>query len=221
MPATTSHKARELSVSDIPTDRPVITLDVDGVLNAFDHGRKLHSWQRPIEDDPVLFRINHSRRVQVPQEMCDEFGYYGGHSFKITWSDELMGELEDVARKGAATLVWLTSWNEFADFLGWNCFWRRRPSPVLGYVDCTLGGRRSSYAGKVSAIDGICDAMQAAHPDGDVPYVISFDDDRPWESRMWNDPHAKPLPAFFQGIGTDPRHGITKSQLDGVLELIG
>lgn len=221
MPARTSHKARPLSVSDIPADKPIVTLDIDGVLNAFDHGKRLRSWQRPIEDAPTLFRINHRQRIRVPREMCERHGYRYGQSFKITWSDDLMDAIEAAAKAGDATFVWLTSWNEFADFLGWRCFWRGRPSPVLGYLDCTQGGASHAYTGKVGAFEELCWRMESAHPDGDIPGIVAFDDDKPWESRMWNERGAQPMPAFFHGVGTDPRHGITKSQWDETMGLLG
>lgn len=217
MPRGTAHKAKELHVWEIPTDRPVITLDIDGVLNAFDHGRRLPSWQVPFEDDPSPYRINHSQRVTLPAEMCREYGYLPGQSFTITWSDDLMADIAEVARDGQATLVWLTSWNAYADFLGWRCFWRGEPSPVLGYIDSTYGGTRSSYVGKVRALDALCERMLFERPDNPLP-VIAFDDDQPWDSKRWDG--SGMMPSFFHGFATDRRHGITRSQWDGVLDLI-
>ena len=218
MPRETSHKANELPIWEVPTDKPIITLDIDGVLNAFDYGRRLHSWQRPIEEEPALYRINHSQKVVLPVEMCDEYGYLRGRSFVITWSDELMADIAEVARTGEATLVWLTSWNAYADFLGWKCFWRKEPSPVLGYVDSTNGDTRSSYVGKVKVLDALCERMLFERPDNPLP-VIAFDDDQPWDSKRWDG--SGMMPGFFHGIATDPRHGITKSQWDGVLGILG
>lgn len=224
MVARTAHKARELAIADIPLDRPIVTLDIDGVLNAFDHGRERHEWDLPIEYAPMPYRINHSRKVTIPAEMCEQMGYWPGQSFRITWSDDLMADIAELAATGKVTLVWLTSWNEFADFLGWKCFWRGQASPVLGYIDCMLGGRRSSYAGKLIVLRSICQAMADAHPDGDAPMVVAYDDDAPWEWRGWrdgDDDGRETLPDFFLGMKTDPRYGITKSQWEDVLEELG
>lgn len=217
MARKTSHKARGLQVGEVPTDRPIITLDIDGVLNAFDHGRELKSWQRPFEDDSVTYPINHSQMVRLPAEMCDEFGYFRGKGFVITWSDDCMADIARLAREGRATLVWLTSWNAYADFLGWKCFWRGEPSPVLGYIDSTNGGTRSSYVGKVRVLDALCERMLLERPGDPLP-VIAFDDDQPWDSKRWDGSGL--MPSFFHGVATDPRHGITKSQWDGMLELL-
>ena len=220
MPKREVPKARILDVSDIPTDRPVITLDIDGVLNAFDHGRSLPSWQKPIEDNPVTHDITDRKKVTLPTEMCEKCGYREGQSFVITWARTLMDDIAELAESGRATIVWLTSWNEFADWLGDECFWPGGKSPATGCIDCTIGGSRSSYAGKIRCLREICDALVAAHPDGDAPPVVSFDDDAPWDYQGWGR-NEKPLPGFFHGIQTDPRHGITMTQWEEMLEIVG
>lgn len=218
----TAHKAREISARDIPTDRPVITLDVDGVLNAFDHDRGSRMMGRRLEEAPVPYRINHSRKVTLPAEMCHQHGYGLGKSFRITWSDDCMADILSVAKSGMASIVWLTSWNEFADFLGWRCFWRGEPSPAIGYIDCTTGGMRSSYVGKLLAFFEVCEAMSDAHPDGDIPPVIAIDDDSPWTPRDWyREGGDDPLPDFFHGVATDPCYGLTRSQWEDVLGIFG
>jgi hypothetical protein len=196
-------------------------LDIDGVLNAFDHAHGRRPWLRPVEDAPEPYRINHARKVTLPAEMCHKMGYLPGKSFTITWSDDLMGDIKAVVDDGLASIVWLTSWNEFSDFLGWKCFWRGLPSPAVGYMDCMLGGRQSAYTGKLISLIEICAAMEKAHPDGDVPAVISLDDDSPWMYSSWaSDDATGSLAPFFHGIATDPSYGITKSQWKNVLSLI-
>lgn len=221
MPRVTSHKARELHVEDIPMDKPIITLDVDGVLNAFEYVRERYPWPFQVTDVPETYRINHSRKVVLPAEMCHQMGYWPGKSFTITWSDDLMADIAAVAEAGKANIVWLTSWNEFADFLGWKCFWRGNPSPAIGYVDCTLGRTRSSYVGKIHALWEMCSAMKAACHDGEeAPGIVAFDDDAPWDYRSWNK-EDEPFPSFFRGVATNPRYGITKTQWRTVLDILG
>lgn len=211
--------ARELSVADIPMDRPIVTLDIDGVLNAFDHGRELASWQRPVEDDPITYDIDHREDVEIPEQMCRDFGQPIGRSYWITWSSDLMADIAELAATGAVTIVWLTSWNGYADFLANTRFWPGADSPAAGFIDVTHGQRRHAYGGKVAIMDALCEAMMAAHPNDDPLPVIAFDDDQPWTAKTWDG--SGMMPWFFHGIGTDPRFGITLSQWMGALDLIG
>lgn len=212
-------RARIVGIDEIPADRPVVTLDIDGVLNAFDHGRPRYSWQRPAEDEPVPYDITDVRRVTLPGEMCDECGYRHGQSFEIAWSADLMADIAELAESGKATIVWLTSWNDFADWLWATHLRPDSPSPAFGCLDCTAGRTCSSHAGKVRVLRELCDMLEAVHPDGDAPPVVSFDDDAPWDYQGWGR-SERLLPDFFHGVRTDPRYGITMSQWDGMLELI-
>lgn len=225
MPATTAHKARELTVADIPMDRPIVTLDIDGVLNAFAARREGFSRRLLLDDDPTHYELSHSQRVVIPSEMRRLHGYRPGTSFRITWSDELMADIRILSESGDATVVWLTSWNAFADFLGWRCFWGDGPSPALGFLDSTTGMRRSSYAGKFVVLEELCKAMEVAHPDGDILPVIAIDDDAPWEERLWlsldrTGEMDDPWPGCFHGIMTNPRYGITRTEWQEILALV-
>lgn len=213
----------EIAIADVPTDKPIITLDIDGVLNAFDHGRDRPTWAADWEDDPIPYDIDHSERVTIPDEMCDEYGYMRGRSFVIQWASGLMEDLSEIAKSGKATFLWLTSWNAYAGFLANTCFWPDGSSPVSAYVDTTNGGYRSSYAGKVIAMDDLCERMMVDRPDDPLP-IVSFDDDAPWESKAWNLGTSRGgalMPSFFHGIGTDPRNGITRSQIAALRDLLG
>lgn len=202
--------ARLVAVADIPTDRPIITLDIDGVINAYDNGREPSPYQPKVEDAPKPYAVNRSETIRLPYKPTGAYGHVSKREFLIQWSDVLTAEIARIADEGKATLVWLTSWQDEAGLLASEMLWPGRPSPVLGYVDAKGDATRCTYASKRLAMRAICDAMETTRPDDPLP-VISFDDDMPWDATAWGG--GAEFPGFFHGIATDPRFGITESQL--------
>ena len=209
-----------LGIGDVPVDRPIVTLDIDGVLNAYDSDRGPSPWVPPCEPLPVPYGLDRREDVRIPDEMCEEYGRRPGATLTITWSTALMGDLADLADGLGVTVLWLTSWNRFAGFLASTRFWPGGGSPAIGHIDVNRGGTCGSAAGKAIAIEELCARLTDAHPGGDVPPLVSFDDDAPWDALLWGRP-ANPLPGFFHGIRTEPAWGITMSQMAGLIDIVG
>lgn len=209
-------RARIIPVSEIPTDRPIVTLDVDGVLNAYDNGIAPSPYQPEVEDSPVPYDIDGDAVIALPYRLAGAYGHVSRREYRIQWSSMLMDDLADAADRGLVTLVWLTSWDDEAGLLADELLWPGRPSPVLGYIDSKDGATRTTYASKNRMMKAICDHMSQRRPDAPMP-VISFDDDMPWDDLMWGT-HVE-FPEFFHGIGTNPRYGITMSQWSAALEV--
>lgn len=202
----------------MPTDRPIVTLDVDGVLNAYDHGTEPSPWQPKVEDDPEPYPIHMDGTISLPGAPSDNGDSAKAREYRIQWSSELMDAIAQVADAGRITFVWLTSWDADAGILADRLLWPGRPSPVLGYIDSKSGQRRTTFASKRMAMARLCEAVAGSRPDA-TPPVISFDDDQPWNEMMWG--RGPKLPGFFHGIGTDPRHGITRSQWEQAMLVAG
>lgn len=201
--------APAVPVDALPTDRPIVTLDVDGVLNAYDFGREPSPYQPKVEDDPEPYGIDRGETITLPYQPTGAYGHVSKREYLIQWATGLADDVARAADEGVATFVWLTSWQDEAGLLASEMLWPGRPSPVIGYVDAKAGATRCTYASKRVAMRAICDAMESARPDDPMP-VISFDDDMPWDAGMWGG--GVEFPGFFHGVATDPRHGITRSQ---------
>jgi hypothetical protein len=203
--------ARLLTVDEVPTDKPIVTLDVDGVLNAYDHGREPSPWQPKVEDNPMPYAIDMDEVIALPYRPSGAYGHVSKREYRIQWSRDLMGAIADAADAGKATFVWLTSWDDEAGLLADELLWPGRPSPVLGYLDSKAGMPQTTFDSKRTVMAELCRAMEKSRPDDPMP-IISFDDDQPWNDLMWGT--GIEFPKFFHGIGTDPRNGITQSQWD-------
>lgn len=200
--------ARLIGVRDVPTDRPIVLLDVDGVLNAYDHGIAPSPWQPKVESDPIPYEIDREATIVLPAKRTAGGDGSEKREYRIAWSSELADELARAADDGLVTLLWLTSWNSDAGLLSDELLWPGRPSPILGYLDSKGDAERTTFATKNVVMRRVCDAV-ASSGDRPVP-VIAFDDDMPWDSLMWG--IDAEFPPFFHGIGTNPAYGITRSQ---------
>lgn len=209
--------AKAVAVDEIPTTRPVMTLDVDGVLNAYDHGREPSMWQPEVEDSPEPYDIDCDGTICLPYKPTGAYGHVKRREYRILWSTDMVRDIARAADEGKVTLLWLTSWNDEAGLLADEMLWPGRPSPVLGYVDAKGEAEHCTYDSKRVAMRAICDAMEAARPDDPMP-VVAFDDDMPWDNLAWGS--GVEFPTFFHGIATDPRYGITKSQWRKALALV-
>ena len=202
---------------EVPTDRPVVILDVDGVLNAYDYGLEPSPWQPVVESNPEPYAIDREALIRLPYRASGAYGHVATREYPIRWSTELAGDLARLADDGRVTLLWLTSWNAEAGLLAEGLLWPGRPSPVIGYMDATGEDGRCSYASKRLVMKAVCDAMGQARPDDPMP-VVAFDDDMPWDATTWGG--GVEFPRFFHGIGTNPAHGVTRSQLRVVAGIV-
>lgn len=171
-----------------------IYIDVDGVLNAF-HPRK-----------------------SSPEEIAEASGWKDWRSariagFVITWSVELIKELNDLASREDVEFVWLTTWRDQA---------RYELSPILeldgqGWRFLTDGGEATGRlwgnpGGPWWKLNVIRDDVRRDPVDN----IIWIDDDLPLygDALQW---------ASERGVVTvapSEKYGLTRTELDDILDII-
>lgn len=135
-----------LDTSALNPDLPLMLLDVDGVLNAFQY--------RPAETDQPADAYTDLHEYDVPTDF--------GRTYRFWTSPTLIAEIAALHATGTVDIAWLTTWENQAN---------THAARVLGLptfpVAATRGGRFSDYYWKARA--GL-EAMQLGRP------VIWIDD---------------------------------------------
>jgi len=160
---------RAIRRSDVPTDRPLLLLDVDGCVNVFDRER------------PSFFR---NRYFEIDATGIVRFCGMGlgGHEppglRKTTWvqySSELIGKIAETVDAGLCSVAWLTTWNEHAGVLE-EVLWPRRRHLSLGYVAWPMETATSAIDGKLR---GVADLFADEQTERPIPPLILVDDHAP------------------------------------------
>ena len=149
----------------LPTDRPVLFLDFDGVMNRLARDEVINEMDI---DKSTLFDADIAENVAAVSTYGTESTYL------VQVSSELCGKIKSLIEEGVCSLCWLTSWKSQAVYqLGKHLgFDDLEGDKTPTYVDWMYRGLSDS--GMYGKVEGIVEAFE--NDELHVPFV-SVDDD--------------------------------------------
>lgn len=218
--------ATPITPEELACDKPLLLLDIDGVLNAYDHALAA--------DDVPTWPRYVTRFVTIPDDMADERGRARGIGYDVTWAPGLTEAIRTMASRDDVETVWLTSWNAYANHLANVCFWPGEESPVTRFLDTDSHRFRPNYLGQKYA--RIAEVLFARLEAGVRAPVVDVDDEHvdvldharfmsrrarevpeAFDARMWDAVAEAPYVAQT----TNPAYGMTPSELNEVRRHLG
>lgn len=214
-----------LNPEDIPI-KPTILFDIDGVLNAYMHGKKpnVYYWIDETDDVDDPYDIDMLTQCRFSKQSQKR----GLPTYtKIQWSSELAQDLYNFYQNNNVQYLWLTSWNEDANEIARQCLWQNNKPLMSGYIPTYI--HFSVNDSKRSQIIELRNIWLSKLRDGEIktiPPIVHFDDfnvkDPREEAVVWptkygiwgNQPnsHMKLNQSPYLFIQTHPAFGITKKQ---------
>ena len=221
-----TERAEIIEAEALVDDKPLVLLDIDGVLNAYEHAYA--------DDETPSWDDYQKKYVELPDDMVKLFGYHHGTGYNITWSPTLTNRIRRLAESDDVDVVWLTSWNQFANHLANVCFWPDEKSPIRNFLDTDSHGFNPRYT--IQKYMQTRDVLVARARAGVDAPVVNVDDEgihvRSHAERMLElsskypdayepDEWRMAMDAPYTAIAPNPMFGITPSQMDAIEKAVG
>ena len=216
--------------------KPILFLDFDGVLNAFPHKfnwvgeRPLNGHQGADFNDPKNWELEVLKpNVETHFELdVNTTAEHNGHTYKITYSSELVESLRKLIVEDKIKLVWLTSWREASE---------TKLNPMLGFPKDKVGflawqstsiSPRNPQIGKYY---GLCDYIEKREKenliDKGTPLIwvddlatVGFANLSPNEIKYRKKNESSPLDNYPSLVLTpDEKWGISRKELRSIQKL--